>query len=372
MSFSVVCSRCNNYRQMATEWKCSCGAPFKVILQEKFKKERIFRNNRSLWRYFRFFPYVRKEKIVSLGEGWTPLVRVKENLWFKLDYLMPTGSFKDRGSSVLISGLLSEIPGIGGISEDSSGNAGASISAYCARAGIKSKIYVPEKASGQKMLQTLSYGAQVFKVKGSREEVSKKAQEVNEGYIYAGHAWHPYFRDGIRTLAYEIAEQTRWRNFDYVYLPVSSGTLLLGFMDGVKHMYDSDIIDSIPKVIASQTTQVSPVYHKLRNLPYSPPSEVKTVADALVSTNPPLLEEMMNALKAMDGDAEIVSEEEIVNAHNLLAKSGFYVEPSSAVAYAAYLKHLKEGTINKNKRTVIVLTGIGLKSQLHSESFLKR
>jgi threonine synthase len=355
---------------MTTEWRCSCGAPFKVVLQEKFKKEKIIRSNRSLWRYFHFFPYVRKEKIVSLGEGWTPLVRVKENLWFKLDYLMPTGSFKDRGSSVLISGLLSEISEVSGISEDSSGNAGASISAYCARAGIKSKIYVPEKSSGQKMLQILSYGAQVFKVKGFREEVSKKAQEVDEGYIYAGHAWHPYFRDGIRTLAYEIAEQTRWKNFDYVYLPVSSGTLLLGFMDGEKHMYDSGIIDSIPRVVASQTTQVSPVYHKLRNLPYSPPLEVNTVADALVSTNPPLLEEMVNTLKAMNGDAEVVSEEEILNAHNLLAKSGFYVEPSSAVAFAAYLKHLREGTTNKNKRALVVLTGIGLKSQLLNENYL--
>ncbi|MEM3257833.1 MAG: pyridoxal-phosphate dependent enzyme [Thermoproteota archaeon] len=362
MSFKVVCTKCNNPRKNEMEWKCNCGAPFKVVLYDKFKKDKIIKSIYSIWRYRNFYPYVKKEKIVSLGEGWTPLVKVKNNLWLKLEYLMPTGSFKDRGSSVLISGLLSELSNVKSFSEDSSGNAGASMAAYCAKAGVKIRVFVPEKTSGPKILQIASYGAQIFKVNGSREEVSAKAQEMSKEYTYIGHAWHPYFRDGIRTLAYEVAEQTNWKLFERVYLPVSSGTLLLGFMEGLRHMCISNVINSIPKVVASQTTQVSPVYRKLKNLHYSPPSEVKTVADALVNSNPPLLEEMTKIMKEIDGDAEVVNEEEIIKASILLARNGFYVEPSAAVAFAAYLKHLNENLIKKDEKTLIILTGIGLKT----------
>ena len=361
MDYGIFCSKCGKEREEKTHWRCVCGAPFDIIHTIKFDKGKIKRDCTTIWRYRHYFPYVKRDKIVSLGEGFTPITKLSDNLWVKLDYLMPTGSYKDRGSSILVSGLRSEIKDLKTLSEDSSGNAGASLAAYCAKANIKLKVFVPESTSGPKITQTNVYGAEVFKVKGTREDVSKRAQEGGRD-LYVGHVWHPFFRDGVRTLAYEIAEQTGWRMFHRIYVPVSAGTLLLGLISGTKHLLSSEAVSNVPKIIAVQTRQVSPLYHRVKKLNYEPPKTVKTVADALVSTNPPLLDLMEKGLKEVDGDSEVVDEEEIISSYYALAKKGFYVEPSSAVTYAAYLKQLTEGNVVKDEKTLLVLTGIGLKS----------
>jgi threonine synthase len=318
-----------------------------------------------LWRYARFFPYVTERNIITLGEGWTPLVKLNDSLFFKLDFLNPTGSFKDRGSTTLISAIHRQVKEQGGyIAEDSSGNAGASIAAYSARAQLNAKIHVPENVSGPKFSQIKSYGMPVVKVAGSRSQVAEKAQQAKKGKFYIGHIFHPLFRDGIRTLAYEIAEQFNWKTPDRIYLPVSAGTLLLGVISGFKHLADSGTINNVPKIIACQTRQVSPLYHRVRKLKYKPPKRVTSVADALVSTNPPLLDLMTKELEEIHGDVEIVDESEILNAFTELARKGFFVEPSSAVAYAAYKKQLKNKETSKADKTVIVLTGHGLKTNL--------
>ncbi|MEA2089344.1 MAG: pyridoxal-phosphate dependent enzyme, partial [Thermoproteota archaeon] len=246
----------------------------------------------------------------------------------------------------------------------SSGNAGASIAAYAARAGLKAKIYVPEHVSGQKFNQILFYGAEVVKVSGSRSEVAAEAQKSEQGKFYVGHILHPLFRDGIRSLAYELAEQLGWKLPDFIYLPVSAGTLLLGVIDGFKHLKKSGLIDAFPKIVACQTRQVSPLYHRFKGLSYTPPERITSIADALVSTNPPLLDIVVKNLKQVNGDAVMVEEHEISNAFIELARKGFFVEPSSAVAYAAYQKQLKAKEASKGDKAIIVLTGNGLKSKL--------
>jgi threonine synthase len=319
--------------------------------------------NYSSWRYAKFFPYVTEKQIVTLGEGWTPLVKFTEKLHFKLENLNPTGSFKDRGSTMLISAIHEKVKKRGGyIAEDSSGNAGASVAAYAARAELKAEIYVPQNVSGPKFNQIESYGMPVVKVEGSRSEVAQKAQQREKGKFYVGHIFHPLFRDGIRTLAYEIAEQLNWKTPERVYLPASAGTLLLGIISGFKHLADSGIIDEVPKIVACQTRQVSPLYHSIRKRRYKPPEKVMSIADALVSTNPPLLALMIKELQENHGDAEIVDENEILNAFTELAHKGFFVEPSSAVAYAAYQKQVNAMKISKTDETVVVLTGHGLKT----------
>jgi len=252
----------------------------------------------------------------------------------------------------------------GYISEDSSGNAGASIAAYAARAGLRAKIYVPENGSGPKFNQIQFYGAELVKVSGNRSMVADEAQKPDKGKIYVGHILHPMFRDGIRSLAYEIAEQLDWRAPKYIYLPVSAGTLLLGLINGFKHLAKSSVIQTMPKIVACQTRQVSPLYHRFKNLPYTIPERITSIADALVSVNPPLLDIMIKNLKEADGDAVMVEEDETFNAFVELARKGFFVEPSSAVAYAAYKKQLKNKETSKDDEAIIVLTGMGLKTML--------
>ncbi|MDW8040101.1 MAG: pyridoxal-phosphate dependent enzyme [Nitrososphaerota archaeon] len=366
MSYEVKCTVCGKPTTNLLSYKCiSCGNPLDIKIRKAFSRGEIHRKDYSAWRYIRFFPYVNARDVVTLGEGWTPLVKVSGNLYFKLESLNPTGSFKDRGSTVLVSAIHKEVKRLGGfIAEDSSGNAGASIAAYAARAGLRAKIYVPEGVSGPKLNQIMFYGAEALKVPGARSRVAEEAQKPEEGKVYVGHILHPVFRDGIRSLAYEIVEQLGWEAPERIYLPVSAGTLLLGVLIGFKHLMDSGAIDEMPKIVACQTKQVSPLYHRFKGLPYCPPEKVVTVADALVSTSPPLLEIMHQELKAAGGDAVMVEEDEIFKTFKELAGIGFYVEPSSAVAYAAYQKQLRIGEATSGEKTVVVLTGTGLKTAL--------
>jgi len=345
-------------------FKCpSCSEPLDVKLDFNFEPDKIRTGNYSLWRYEQFFPYAQEREKITLSEGWTPLVRFSDNVYVKLESANPTGSFKDRGSTVLFSALHELIREAGGyISEDSSGNAGASMAAYAARAGLNARIYVPESVAGPKFNQIQFYGAQVTKVSGGRARVTEEAQKMEKRKFYVGHILHPLFRDGMRSLAYELLEQFGWSVPERIYLPVSAGTLLLGLISGFKHLSDSGGIDSLPNIVACQTQQVSPLYHLFKGLKYNPPETVTSIADALVSVKPPLLDMMVNRLKEVKGDAVMVGEDEIIEAFLELARSGFFVEPSSAVAFAGYKKQLRTNVISKENKVVIVLTGNGLKT----------
>jgi threonine synthase len=337
--------------------------PLELQIDFDFETKRISRKDFSVWRYRRFFPYIREAELVRLGEGWTPLVKFSEGVYFKLESLNPTGSFKDRGSAVLVSAVHKLIKKMRGyISEDSSGNAGASIAAYAARAGLRATVYVPETVTGPKFNQIQFYGADVVRVSGSRRKVAEEAQKSEPGKFYVGHILHPLFRDGIRSLAYEMAEQFGCKVPESVYLPVSAGTLLLGVIGGFQHLVDSNMVESMPRIVACQTRQVSPLYHRFKNLRYTPPKALTSIADALVSVNPPLLELMVKNLKKVDGEAVMVEEEEIVEAFRELARRGFYVEPSSAVAYAGYKRQVEDKEVSIESNAAIVLTGSGLKT----------
>jgi len=366
MEFEVKCSACGQPSPNLLDFKCPhCNQPLNVQLRLNFEVGEIQKSSYNVWRYARFFPYVKKTEIITLGEGWTPLVNFSGSVYFKLENLNPTGSFKDRGSTALVSSLHKLLEKAGGyISEDSSGNAGASMAAYAARAGLRAKIYVPENVSGPKFNQIQFYGAEVVKVSGSRSRVAEEAQRLEREKFYVGHIFHPLFRDGIRSLAYEIAEQLGWNAPERVYLPVSAGTLFLGVTEGFKHLAESNVIEAVPKIVACQTRQVSPLYHRFKNLSYSPPQRITSIADALVSVNPPLLDLMVKNLMETNGDAIIVEEDEILNAFKELARMGFFVEPSSAVAYAAYKRQLNNKEISKGDEAVIILTGMGLKTVL--------
>jgi len=364
MSYEIKCSKCSKALTNLLSYKCpSCEQPLEITLRLDFNIKKIQKKQYNVWRYSNFFPYIAKEKIVTLGEGWTPLVKFSNNVTFKMESLNPTGSFKDRGSTVLISAIHKQVKKAGGyLSEDSSGNAGASIAAYAGYAGIKAKIYVPRNVSGAKINQIQQYGAEVVKVFGSRSKVAEEAQKEEKIKFYVGHILQPLFRDGIRSLAYELSEQLNWRMPKRVYLPVSAGTLLLGIISGFKHLIESNIIDTTPKIVACQTRQVSPLYHRLKNLPYKPPKTVTSIADALVSVKPPLLDLMVKNLREIGGEAVLVEEDEIYSTFKILARKGFFVEPSSAVAYAAYQKQLSNKEVAKNEKTVVILTGTGLKT----------
>ena len=261
MEYEIRCSKCNRPSTDLLAYACPyCGQPLDIEINVNFQTQRIREKDYSHWRYVDFFPYIKENEIITLGEGWTPLVKFSNNLHFKLESSNPTGSFKDRGSTTLISAIHRQAEKTKGrVTEDSSGNAGASIAAYCARAGLGASIFVPSTVSGPKFNQIKFYGTPVVKISGSRSKVAEEAQKAGQNGFYIGHLYHPLFRDGIRTLSYEIAEQSGWSAPERIYLPVSAGTLLLGVLYGFKHLLDSNVIDKMPRLIACQTRQVSPL-----------------------------------------------------------------------------------------------------------------
>jgi len=332
-----VCMRCGSSRE-GLEVKCKrCSGPFEYVVDFPFNKQ--IRSN---------FPYIKNW--VGLGEFNTPMLS-KENVFFKLDSLSPTGSYKDRGAVTMVSYLAAQ--GIRELSEDSSGNAGAAVAAYSAAAGIRANIYVPETVSGVKLKQAELFGANVFRIAGSRQSVTQAAEA--SGFYYASHVLEPHFRDGIRSLAYEIVADLGWEQPDHVFVPTSAGSLLLGLYSGFKHLLVSGLINRIPNLVAVQTDQVKPVYCALKGIEYSPPARIDSVADALISTSPFLLPEMVKVLRE-NGDSVLVSNNEILVAKAELGHMGILVENSSATVYAAYKKIRPKGKV------VLHITGSGLKT----------
>jgi len=360
----IICSRCGTPQEEEDNWKCPrCGYPYKIIFEEPFDPRRIVQSDHSLWRYREFIAVASHDERITMGEGYTPLIQTRTpRLYAKLEFMMPTGSYKDRGSTVLITSIRHLVDGerYREISIESSGNAGSSVAAYAARAGIRCTVYTYLSIKESKARQMMAYGANVVKLRGDVSVVSKAAQTAPHS-LYVSHAWNPYFQEGTKTIAYEIAEQRGWKSPEFVFVPTSAGSLILGVINGFKHLYTSGVIDEMPTIVAVQPVEVSPVYHALMNKPYTPPMELSTVADALISTKPIRLQEMVEALRESRGSAEIVEDQEILDSQKKLAAEGLYVEPSSAASHAAYLKWVREGKIRHGEEAVILLTGSGLK-----------
>jgi hypothetical protein len=218
----------------------------------------------SLWRYRKAL-LVDAADAVTMGEGWTPLVRGAWDgvaLDFKLEFMMPTGSFKDRGMTVMVSYLKSR--GVTEVLEDSSGNAGASLSAYCARAGMRCRILVPETASYPKIAQIAACGADVVTIRGSRQDVADAALAMSRDLFYASHNWQPFFAEGTKTLAYELWEQLNFRAPDSVVVPVGYGANVLGCDRGFSELLRRGEIVRMPRLYGVQAANCAPYYAAFR------------------------------------------------------------------------------------------------------------
>lgn len=361
----LVCQSCNRrFDENSCLWRCPCGSYFNLSFKGGFPKREIQGRPPSLWRYREALPFTDGDKIVSLGEGFTPLVPWEGQglrLYLKLEFLFPTGSFKDRGASVMMSKLNSlEIPHV---VEDSSGNAGAAIAAYAGRAGIKCDIYVPRAISGDKLTQIRGYGAKVIKVEGSREETAQAAMAAAQKSYYASHAWNPYFFQGTKTFAFEVWEQLGFRAPAAIVLPLGHGTLFLGAYYGYRELFEAGEIEGLPRLFGVQAAACGPLYQAFlrgsEEIPDISPGE--TIADGIRIARPLRGREVLRATRETGGTIISVTDTEVVVALKELARSGLYAEPTGAVAYAGVTK-LKEAGLLQESEVVVPLTGSGLKA----------
>ncbi len=362
------CDKCNrSYSEDSNLWRCNCGAPFSYISSKpvSFPKDKIKVRDKTIWRYYEALPVANQEKMVTLGEGMTPLVPALfegQKILFKLDFIFPTGSFKDRGTSFFISKLKEQQ--IKKVVEDSSGNAGASLAAYCACSGIECEIYVPEYTSAGKVVQIEMYGAKVKRIPGSREDTSAAAMQAARSCYYASHNWNPYFLHGVKTIAFEIWEQLDWKIPDNIIVPVGQGSLVLGCQIGFNELKAAGEIKKLPRIFAVQAANCAPLYQAFQKGLAEPVTIQKkeTIAEGISSAFPIRGSKVLSAVRDSDGAVIAVKEREIWESLQKVSKLGFYIEPTSAAATAGLSQLINKGSIKPTDSTVVILTGFGLKA----------
>ena len=339
-------------------WRCPCGSHLNLVPGRGLARGAIDRSEASLWRYRAALALGPPQ--VSLGEGWTPLVRRDWEgapVHFKLESQMPTASFKDRGTAVMLNHLLAV--GGGRVHEDSSGNAGASLATYAAASGIPCRIYVPAAAPRGKMVQIAAAGAEVRAIPGTRQAVTEAALAADEGSFYASHNWQPFFIEGTKTLAYELWEQLGFALPDNILVPTGYGSNILGLERGYDELERQGEIARRPRLFAVQAANCAAFAALWANRPFTPGA---TVADGIATVKPVRTEEVLAALRRSQGGVAAVPEEAIAPALQALGRLGLYVEPTAATAAAALSQLLGSGTVRPDETTVVVLTGHGLKA----------
>ncbi len=319
---------------------------------------------RSVWRYRAALP-MQPDAPISLGEGCTPLIQRRLGnapVLLKCEWMMPTGSFKDRGASVMLSLLRAQ--GINEVLEDSSGNGGAAVAAYAAAGGMRAIILTPASTSPAKTVQMRAHGAVVELVPGSRQDTADEALRRAEHVFYASHNWHPFFLQGTKTLAYELWEDLGFRAPDNVLVPCGAGSNVLGCEIGFAELLRAGQIAAMPRLFAAQPANCAPIAAAfLTGEEVAATREVRpTIAEGTAIAAPIRLREVLGALRETGGGAVMLSEAEIAQATLELARMGVYVEPTAAQPAAAFRKLLETGTISAAQTTVLVLTGSGLKA----------
>jgi threonine synthase len=361
----LVCLACHAaYPMNEPIWHCRrCGSLLDLQFESAIVPGKIQGRKPDLWRYREALPVGQDQNIITFGEGFTPLIQVNiggRKVWIKQDQLFPTGSYKDRGATVLVS-KMKEL-GVDYCVEDSSGNAGCAVAAYCARAGIACEIYVPADTSQAKLAQIQLYGARLVRVPGSREDTARAVMAAAENHYYASHSWNPFFFQGTKTFAYEVSEQLGWRSPDAVILPVGNGTLLLGAYLGFGELAQAGVISQAPRLIAVQSENCAPLALAwAQKLAAYPAIEKKdTLAEGIAIAAPVRGNQIVAAVRQSGGAFITVNDREIKASLIAMARQGFYIEPTAAATTAGVEKYL--AAYPGEELIVSVFTGHGLKA----------
>ena len=393
---TLECVDCGN--GFDDRWRCACGAPLRFadppIPPGESADPEPPETRAGLWGFDAFLPVGNDPADrVTLGEGMTPLVDADRsdgggsgpsndpgpwNAAFKLEYVFPTGSFKDRGATTTLT-RANEL-GVERVVEDSSGNAGAAIATYAARAGIDAEVYVPADVKASKIRAIRRAGATPVRIEGDRADVTEACiaalggeaggdgdgnDEGGDGASpawYASHAWNPAFFEGTATIAYEIACQRGWEAPDAVVTPLGHGTLFLGAYWGFRRLRRAGWIDELPRLYGAQAAGIAPVVEALHGPEAADPGgEGNESADGIRIANPVRIDGIHEAIAETGGDALAITGSDAERELDRLHAAGFYTEPTCAVAPAALRKLRERGAIGDDEDVVVPLTGSGLK-----------
>ncbi len=348
-------------------WRCACSGPLTLTTRGRFDPHAVSSRPPTIWRYREAMGIGHNVDPVTLGEGFTPIVTHEVaglTARFKLEFLMPTGSFKDRGASVVISQMAAA--GVARAVEDSSGNAGLAMAAYGSHAGIAVDVLVPDDAPRAKLASIEASGGRLMKIPGGRGAASAEAlRRAESGIPFASHVWNPFFLEGTKTFAFEVWEQTERRLPPRVFIPVGNGSLLLGAFDGFAQLREDGLAESFPRLMGVQAAACAP----LAGPPGGavPGVEGMTIADGIRIASPPRARRVKEAVARSSGAFLMVTEDEIASARAALGHRGLDVEPTAAVAFAGALKWVRDDPqaayeMESQGPPLVALTGAGIKS----------
>lgn len=356
---NIRCVACGNtYPDTGLPYLCpSCGGIYDLAEPPYLDESDIDPDQPGLWKFWRSFCLSTPPVDLYMGEGDTAFVEdhyESKRIGYKLEFQNPTGSYKDRATSVLTAHLLER--GVTEAVEDSSGNAGASFAAYAARTGLKATIFAPDSASGPKKEQIIRYGAEFIGVPGPRSEAAASVLKATAtGKAYASHAYLPFGMLGIATIAYELFLQTGGK-IGSILAPAGHGSLLLGIIRGFLAMKTSGWMHSLPYFIGVQAKNCAPIVHAYKKTS-TPLKVTRTIAEGVSVSTPVRGEAIISLFKQIDGKIVAVDEDVILSSRSQLAGRGIYVEPTSAIVWAA----LREHYVDLPEPIILVMTGSGYK-----------
>ncbi len=357
---------------------CPCGGALLVryhldAIRQLWTRDSLAQAKPDLWRYWPVLPVTRRESIVSLGEGMTPLIETKRlgaavgasDLWVKDEGLNPTGSFKARGMTAAIS-MAHEL-GITKIAVPSAGNAASAAAAYSAAAGIEAHIFMPVDVPQANFIECKALGAHVTLVNGLISDCAKIVTERKdrEGWFDVSTLKEPYRIEGKKTMGYEVAEQFDWELPDAIFYPTGGGVGLIGMWKAFDELETLGWIGSKrPKMIAVQAAGCQPIVRAFEHGDQRAEfwQGASTVAAGLRVPKPLGDTLILDALRASNGTAIAIDDEEIIDSGIELASlEGIFAAPEGAACVAALRKLLASGFLKRSERMVIYNTGSGLK-----------
>ena len=357
--FTITCTGCGESVPPGSwSWRHSCGGTLQLDTAVDAAAIDSCCVDKDT-RLSRFAPVLPLEHAPETAIGDTPLlVEMIDGVQvgFKLEYLNPAGSFKDRGAYVTVA-RCAEL-GFKSIVVDSSGNAGIAIALMGLRLGVQVDVFLPRSTPEGKrqLLRLLQAG--LHEVDGDRMQVQRETLAyAATGAAYAGHWWNPYFAHGVKTMAYEALHQMP--DVDFVFSPVGAGTVLLGLNTGYTELATAGIISSVPPLVAVQAAGYSPVALDLGAADIS--AAPSRLADGIAIANPPRRREITDAVTRTGGFGMVVSDAEIASALEWLLERGYLVEPTSAVPLAGLMRCIREGRVRRGQRILLPLTGTGMK-----------
>lgn len=374
---SLKCRECGREYEPEFRYVCEeCFGPLDVLYKDvKVDRHTFELREKTYWRYFELLPIADKSNVVSLNAGLTPLQHADKlggrlglkSLYVKNDSVNPTFSFKDRPAGVAVS--RAKETNMKAVGCASTGNLASATAAHAAKAGLPCYIFAPSDIEHVKIAQALSYGAEFVAVDGTYDDANRIASIIGDskGIGIVNINMRPYYVEGSKTLAYEVAEQLGWEVPDNLVIPVGSGAMLNAICKGFEELHSLGLIDSPSsmKVIAAQPHGCAPIVDAFRRNSEEviPVERPETIAKSLAIGDPGDGIYVLRRLKQYSGIAEEANDGEIADSILLLAQTeGIFTEPAGGVSVAVLRKLIEEGKIAKDERTVCYVTGNGLKS----------